>query len=512
MINPSDFAKIRIGTKTLEDAVLNLGSIRKANLHLGDRNFIMRAIALRDLPTLREISNYFYLTSGIYMRVCNYLASLYRYDWYLSPEIYDDKVKEESVIKDFQKILNYMDDSYVKKICGDIALGVIRDGAYYAYLITNGEKFLLQELPVNYCRSRYMVNGLPVIEFNMKFFDDKWPDVNQRMKILKLFPVDFQKGYLLYKQRKLPLEVLSDEWSGCWYVLDPGLAIKFNLNNNDVPMLVNAIPHILDLDAAQDLDKKKQMQRLLKIIVQKLPLDKNSDLVFDVEEARDIHNNAVAMLRRAIGVDVLTTFAEVDSIDMSDTATVASVDDLSKNERSVYNSLGVSQNLFNTDGNVALEKSILNDESNMRTLLLQFNIFFNSVISRVNHKNKKKYNFRFYMLETTQYNYKELAKLYKEQTQIGFSKMLPQIALGHSQSFILNSIGFENEVLHLHEVMIPPLMSSTMSSQDVLGNKSQSNTSQTQKNTGDSDNTGGRPEKADDQKSEKTIKNKEAQS
>nr|DAD78629.1 MAG TPA: portal protein [Siphoviridae sp. ctB3v5] len=32
---------------------------------------------------------------------------------------------------------------------------------------------------------------------------------------------------------------------------------------------------------------------MLKIIVQKLPLDKNSDLVFDVDEARDIHNNAV---------------------------------------------------------------------------------------------------------------------------------------------------------------------------------------------------------------------------
>jgi len=57
--------------------------------------------------------------------------------------------------------------------------------------------------------------------------------------------------------------------------------------------------------------------------------------------------------------------------------------------------------------------------------------------------------------------------LYKEQTQLGFSKMLPQIALGQSQSFILNTVMFENEVLHLSEIMIPPLMSSTMSA-DVL--------------------------------------------
>ena len=68
------------------------------------------------------------------------------------------------------------------------------------------------------------------------------------------------------------------------------------------------------------------------------------------------------------------------------------------------------------------------------------------------------------MLETTQYNYKELSKMYKEQTQLGYSKMLPQIALGHTQNSILNTAYFENEVLHLHEIMIPNLMSSTMSS------------------------------------------------
>jgi hypothetical protein len=67
---------------------------------------------------------------------------------------------------------------------------------------------------------------------------------------------------------------------------------------------------------------------LLKIIVQKLPMDKNGDLIFDVDEARDIHNNAVEMLRRAVGVDVLTTFTDVESVDLSDKNTTASQDDL----------------------------------------------------------------------------------------------------------------------------------------------------------------------------------------
>ena len=100
-------------------------------------------------------------------------------------------------------------------------------------------------------------------------------------------------------------------------------------------------------------------------------MDKNGDLIFDVDEARDIHNNAVRMLSKAIGVDVLTTFADIKDIDLSDSSTSDSVTDAIKNSTStVYNKMGISENLFNTDGNLSLEKSILTDESVMRNLLL----------------------------------------------------------------------------------------------------------------------------------------------
>ena len=159
-------------------------------------------------------------------------------------------------------------------------------------------------------------------------------------------------------------------------------------------------------------------------------MDKNGDLIFDVDEARDIHNTAVAMLRRAVGVDVITTFADVDSIDISDKNTTANTDDLEKVERQVYNSMGVSRNLFNTDGNLSLEKSILDDESTMRNLLLQFDVFFDKIVER--KSTNKKFNFRLCMLETTQYNYKDMSKYYKELTANGQSKFMPMIALGHS--------------------------------------------------------------------------------
>ena len=123
------------------------------------------------------------------------------------------------------------------------------------------------------------------------------------------------------------------------------------------------------------------------------------------------------------------------------------------------------------------------------------------------------------MLETTQDNYQALSKLYKEQTSIGYSKMLPQIALGHSQSSILNSITFENDYLDLISKMIPPMSSNTMNS-TVLDNngksasdkndKNQTSKNQSTQTTIKENKEVGRPEKEDSKKSDKTLKNKES--
>ena len=536
---PIDYGKIKVGTKTLDDAVLNLGSMPKIRHDFGNKAFILQAISERNLPLIREISNYFYNTNGIYSKVCDYFAYLYRYDWYITPEIKDESEKSfEKALIDFNNILGYLDNSHIKKVCGDIASEVVKNGAYYGYISPSKDGLVLQQLPINYCRTRFNIGDMPVIEFDMRFFDENFRDVNYRMKILRMFPKEFQKGYVLYKQGKLEPDTeyytlgrrnshlvntnTQLTWRpGYWYTLEPGSAVKFCFNNGDQPLFINAIPAILDLDAAQDLDRRKQMQQLLKIVIQKLPFDKNGDLIFDVDEARDIHNNAVDMLQHAIGVDVLTTFADVQVEDMADSNTTTTSDDLERVERTVYNSLGVSKNLFNTDSNLSLEKSILQDESTMRVLLLQFNSFFDKITQQLG-SNKKKYNYRFYMLETTQYNYQNLAKMYKDQVQMGYSKMLPQIAMGHSQSSIINTAFFENKVLKLSEIMIPPLMSSTLNADSILGTNNQNNNSKNQKTSEETKSTAsttktvktsdgaGRPEKADSEKSEKTIQNKES--
>ena len=79
--NVMNYNKIKVGVKSLEDAVYNLGDlIKNGNRNLANKGLIMKALADNDLETLRQVSNYFYKTNGIYQKACNYFA-LYQKYW-----------------------------------------------------------------------------------------------------------------------------------------------------------------------------------------------------------------------------------------------------------------------------------------------------------------------------------------------------------------------------------------------------------------------------------------------
>ena len=501
-----DFSKLKVGTKMIEDALLNeFGITQQVNSRFSSKKDILQAIDRCDYSFLREVSDYYFRTNGIYSRLCKYMANLYCYDRMLTTYVNEGKSKanESEVLSKFYEALSLLDNFKIKAFFGKAALKVIKHGAYYGYLIQrNPLHLVVLDLPISYCRSTLSVNGRPAVEFNMKYFDDKFSDTAYRLKILKTFPKDIQKGYVLYKENKLP-KLHSGDKAG-WYLLDPECAFMFNNAGEAMPLFASVIPHLIDLENAQELDRKKMAQKLIKIIIQKMPIDKNGDLVFDTDEITELHNNAVRMLGQAIGIDVLTTFADVDVADLADKNNVNSIDELEKVERTVYNASGTAQNLFNTDGNLSLEKSIANDEASIYNLILQFEDFLNFLVERFNKK-PKKYKFGVQILKTTIYNYKELSKLFKESASMGASKLLPLIALGQSQSSILANAYFETQVLDLVSLFIPPLTSNTMNSdalKTVKGGNSKGNKTEEKKP--------GRKEKADEEKSDKTIANRES--
>ena len=68
----NEYKKIKVGMKNLEDAVLDLGSIKSfmPRIPLGDKRYLYKALLENDYKTLREFSRFFYKSSGIYQKLC----------------------------------------------------------------------------------------------------------------------------------------------------------------------------------------------------------------------------------------------------------------------------------------------------------------------------------------------------------------------------------------------------------------------------------------------------------
>ncbi len=77
-----DFNKIKIGKTTLSNDIFFDVDYKmdKHRFRPFRRRDVMRALAEQDVKTLRDMSQRYFAMNGIYMRLCRYIAYLYRYD------------------------------------------------------------------------------------------------------------------------------------------------------------------------------------------------------------------------------------------------------------------------------------------------------------------------------------------------------------------------------------------------------------------------------------------------
>ena len=138
------FGNIKVGKKEITEAVLNLSAAsKKVNRKLSDKNYILKALADNNAEDLRAISNHYYRLDGIYSRVCNYYAGLYRYDWYCEPVVFDENMAEDKVIAEFHTVLTYLDNSNIKLVSNDIARKAIVNGVYYGYIVETPNRLIV---------------------------------------------------------------------------------------------------------------------------------------------------------------------------------------------------------------------------------------------------------------------------------------------------------------------------------------------------------------------------------
>ena len=468
---------------------------------VGQRDFtieeIESIIRSGDLDSLRELSRYYYRTNARYRNNIDFLASLPLYDTVVTPIFTEGKGSKAQIIKAFYNACDFVERLDIKNTFTRITREWIKTGIYNGILQERAGKVVIQDLPLEFCHTRYKdFNNLNLLEFNLTYFEYRFSDNQERDAVIATFPEVIQKAWKQWKASKL-----KDPW-----VEIPASAggVSFCFAEDQTPLLIASIPDLYKLKDAIGREERRDENELYKLLIQRLPIDNDGELVFELDESAEIHAGVADMLRDIDTVDVLTTFGDAKLENLQDSSAASqSADRIDKYSKTAWDALGRSELLFNANNSSSLSYAIKKDESLMRTYL---NVYDTWIRYHLNQRfSRTGLTFDFEILPTTVFNIKEYQSQYFQGAQYGYSKMYAGVASGIKQMDQISLMTFENDFLNMTEKMIPLQSSYTSSGNEKSsGGEQKSSTSVKVK---DLTNTGGRPELPDEQKSEKTQAN-----
>lgn len=463
---------------------------------------IEQIICEGDLKTIRELSRYYYRTNSEYRNNIDYLAHLFLYETMVIPIFENEKGSKTQILKAFYNACKFIDHLDLPDTLAHITTEWLKNGVYYGILRKDGEKAVIHDLPLDYCRVRFKdFNNLNILEFNLHYFD-KFIDADLKQEMVLTFPEEVQRAY--------------KEWVESKYVVDPWVALPagsgglcFTFIGDSTPLLIASIPTLKQLKDAVKREEKRDDNELYKLLIQRMPITSDGELVFQLDEVEDIHESVAEMLEDVDTVDVLTTFGETSLENLQQTsAATQSSDRIEKYKKNAYDALGRSSLLFNAEGSSTLAYAIKKDESIMMGFINQYENWIRFILNDEFARNGL--SFGFEILPITVFNRKELQGTYFSGAQYGYSKMYAGVAMGIKQLDQLSLMNFENEFLDMSSKMVPLQSSYTTSGSTVAAEgknaaSSENNTNSTQ--IKDINNKGGRPELPDEEKSEKTQAN-----
>lgn len=469
-------------------------SIRNKN-RAYSRKEIIRIVEEGDPVERANLSEFFFATNGIYKRIILHYATFLTYSWILVPYTKNKYGKPNLADKKIQAAYydaaNFCSTFQIESKCAQFSRDVFVKGAFYGLIHDTGDKVVIQKLPFDYCRSRFKnIDDIDIVEFNVAFFDTI-RDEKTRQEILSTYPLVVQQGYKKYKFHD----------GNKWIFIPAEMGIYF-VYFDERPFFLDLIPLLDDLNDYLDLDKQRNLQALRKIFVQRVPID-GMKLVFEPDEAEEMHDGSLDMLQYNDDVDVVTTYCDVDLLDMGSTddekTTFQEVQDL------VYSSAGVSKELFFATSEAGLEYSINNDLA-MMMLLANFYAHFFTAILNYKFENKK-VKFKLLILPVSYYNTESYTSRSKELAAFGYSFLTPALSTGLDQTSLTALKLLENDCLDLDEILKPLQSSYTQSGK--VGQTPNDSVTAEQKKTGVKKETEEQTEEQTDSKEDtKEDKNK----
>lgn len=452
------------------------------------------------LSEQQKLSRNYFNKDGYYKQIIIYYATLLKYMGLLIPNPSTGKNLSTSHIqKRYYNALDYVERMQLPILLTNIAQRALVDGCYYGLKVeTDKNNFQLIDLPSGYACSRFKdIQGNDVVEFDVSYFGTI-TDSEQRKAALAAYPKVVAKAWKEWHngRRKSKWVIIPKEIGVCFPFFDGR------------PLLLNVIPATLEYDEAVATERDRDAEEIRKIIVQKIPHLNDGRLLFEPDEAEEIHYGTVGMMKGNKNVSVLTTYGDVSAI-ASNTSADRAETTLTRMEQNIYAQAGVSGQAFASTGSSSLETSLNNDLALMMVLANKFSRFITNTLND-NFANGN-ISFKYTIMPITYYNTADFIDMTFKLVGSGYSALLPALALNMSQRDLINVKDLENDVLKLGD-RLKPLQTSYTQSASGKGDGDEEN--------GDGDpkekpvetdiDEGGRPKLKEDKKSDKTIENEKS--
>ena len=438
---------------------------------------IERIITSGSLAEQQALSRNFFYKDGYYKQIIIHYATLLKYAGLLIPNpSLGKKLSTSHISKRYYNALDYVEKMNLPVFLTDCATRALIDGCYYGVIVQlDKQNFSVLDLPSGYCQTRYKdLNGDDLIEFDVSYFNSI-VDLTAKEQALASYPKFIRDAYKKWQKQKS---------SNNWVIIPSDIGICFPFFDGR-PLFLSVIPASLEYDDAIQTERDRDAEEIRKILVQKIPHLQDGRLLFEPDEAAEMHAGAVGMLKGNKNISVLTTYADVDAV-VSKTTGESTSKTLEQIEKNIYAQAGVSGQIFSSTGSSTLDASIKNDIALMMYLANKFSRFITNSINRI--YGNTNITFKYQILPVSIHNMDKFVDQSFKLSGSGYSYLLPVVALGLSQRDIVNLKELENDVLKLGEKLIPLSSSYTQSS----------------------DNPTGRPKLDDSEKAEKTIKNEES--
>lgn len=454
------------------------------------------------LAEQQKLSRYYFHKDGYYKHIIIHYATLLKYMGLLIPNPSAGKnLSTSHISKRYYSAMDLVEAMHLPVWLTNCAQRALVDGCYYGVRVdTDKNSFAVLDLPAQYCCSRFKdASGNDLIEFDLSYFDTI-SLTESRDAAFEAFPKVIAKAYRKWKKGNL---------SSSWFIIPSDIGVCIPLFDGR-PIFLSVIPATIAYDEAVQNRQEKEAEDIHKIIVQQIPHLTDGRLLFEPDEAAEIHAGTVSMLKGNKNVSVLTSYADVEAI-TSNTSDDNSDDLLTRIEQNIYTQAGVSGQIFASTGSGTLGTSLENDLAFMMYFANKAAVYITNVIN--DKWANSNITFKYSIMALSYYNSSEFIDDSFKLVGSGYSAIVPALAFGMSQKDLLGVKDLENDVLKLGDKLKPLQTSYTQSSS---GNSSGKNGEDTDE--GDSTKVavdmnpdeGGRPVLKGSEKTEKTIENEES--